>query len=153
MHDSYPPISELLPHQGYMRLLDKVCRIDGESLTAEVWLTADSSFAESGQVGSWVGLEYMAQAVAAFVSWQSRQHHQQPKPGLLLGTRRYQTQCSQFELGQRLQVTVERAFQSDEGLAAFDCRIEQQGQLLAQAVLTLYQPEDFNAFIHSGASA
>lgn len=148
----YPPIQQLLPQQGYMCLLDQVIAIEPDSLTASVQLTAQSSFAESGEVGSWVGLEYMAQAIAALVSWESLQRQQAPKPGLLLGTRRYQSQCASFALDTQLQVRVQRAFQSD-GLAAFECCISQQQQELASATLTVYQPEDFGAFLQRGEPA
>ena len=70
----FPPIAELVPHSGRMLLLDRVVAADADSLQAEVDITAASMFAGEHGVGNWIGIEYMAQAVAAFAGWQAMQH-------------------------------------------------------------------------------
>ena len=148
MPEALPPITELVPHQGAMCLLDRVIAVEGERLSAEVVVPADGLFSHDGGVGAWVGIEYMAQAVAAWAGWQARQLGEAPRIGLLLGTRRYRCKVARFAAGQRLQVDVERGYQADNGLGQFDCRIHADGEELAHAQLTVFGPKDPSAFLN-----
>lgn len=131
-----------------MCLLDRVIAVGDESLSAEVVVPADGLFSHDGGVGAWVGIEYMAQAVAAWAGWRARQVHEAPRIGLLLGTRRYSCSVPRFEAGQCLQIDVERSFQSDEGLGQFRCRIHVQGMELATAQLTVFGPKDPSSLLN-----
>lgn len=148
MVEPLPPITELVPHQGAMCLLDRVITADGERLSAEVVVPADGLFSHDDGVGAWVGIEYMAQAVAAWAGWQARQLGEAPHIGLLLGTRRYRCSVPRFAAGQRLQVDIERGYQADNGLGQFDCRIHADGVELASATLTVFGPQDPSAFLN-----
>ncbi|MFH7044949.1 hypothetical protein ABT392_21960 [Paucibacter sp. JuS9] len=144
----FPPINELVPHSGSMCLLDRVIAAAGERLSAEVVVPAHGLFSHDGGVGAWVGLEYMAQAVAAWAGWQARQQGSEPRIGLLLGTRRYRCNVACFPAGQRLQVDIERGYQADNGIGQFDCRILSEGEELASAQLNVFGPEDPSAFLN-----
>jgi len=140
------PIESLVPHSGAMCLLDRLIEHGGEHLVAELTVPATGLFSDSQGpgtgVGAWVGIEYMAQAVAAWAGVQGRARGEAPKIGFLLGSRRYQCSVARFEQGQILRVEIERQFQADNGLSQFDCRILAQGQVLAQAQLTVFGPAD-----------
>lgn len=148
MDDTLPPILDLVPHAGPMCLLDRVIAAEGERLSAEVVVPAEGLFSHDGGVGAWVGVEYMAQAVAAWAGWQARQLGQKPRIGLLLGTRRYRCSVARFAAGQRLRIDVERGYQADNGLGQFDCRIQADGVELASAQLTVFGPDDPTAFLN-----
>lgn len=148
MSEALPPIAELVPHAGAMCLLDRVIAAGGERLSAEVVVPAQGLFSRDGGVGAWVGIEYMAQAVAAWAGWQARAAGEAPRIGLLLGTRRYRCGVPGFAAGQRLQIDIERAYQADNGLGQFDCRIQADGVELASATLTVFGPEDPSAFLN-----
>lgn len=135
------PIGELVPHAGQMCLLDRALRADSECLVAEVQIGPQGLFVLDGVVGGWVGIELMAQAVAAWAGWQARQRGAAPPVGLLLGTRSYSSSVANLPMD-LLDVSVRRVFQGDNGMAQFDCRIERAGQLLASAALTVFEPED-----------
>lgn len=143
-----PAITELVPHAGPMCLLDRVLAAGSERLSAEVVVPAQGLFSQDGGVGAWVGIEYMAQAVAAWAGWQARAAGQPPRIGLLLGTRRYRCGVPRFVVGQRLRIDIERAYQADNGLGQFDCRIHADGVELASATLTVFGPEDPSAFLN-----
>lgn len=161
MIETLPDIGELLPHAGAMRLLDRVVKVEGDCLVASVCVPEQGLFTDSQGpglgVGAWVGLEYMAQAVAAWAGWQGRAAGQAPRIGFLLGTRRYHCSVSHFTPGQRLWVEVERVFQADNGLGQFAGRVllapgtaEGSGAAateLASAQLTVFGPEDPSAFL------
>jgi predicted hotdog family 3-hydroxylacyl-ACP dehydratase len=137
-----PDIRDLLPHSGPMVLLDHVVAVDDESLCAAVQVRKESLFFVDGAVGGWVGLEYMAQAIGAFAGFQARLHGQPVRIGYLLGTRKYECKQPSFAVGSRLKVFVKRVFQSEAGLAAFDCRIDDENGLVARASLTVFQSAD-----------
>ena len=147
-----PDIRELVPHAGPMCLLDRVVAADCGTLTAEVAIHEASLFFSeaSGGVGSWVGVEYMAQAVAAHAGWLARRDGGEVKVGFLLGSRRYSTHSPLFSSGQVLQVKVKVEMRGDNGLGAYECSIAETGnpgRELASATLTVFQPDDVNAFL------
>lgn len=168
-----PNIQSLLPHSGVMVLLDRFVFADEERLCAEVVIRADSLFMGTDGVGSWVGVEYMAQAIAAFAGYKARIDGNPVKVGFLLGTRRYEASCGFFPLGAVLHILVKRLMQADNGLGSFECAIydatdsvdemkrgEVAGTLfdlageadnnmrpLVRATITVFQPHDVTGFL------
>lgn len=142
----FPAIEELLPHRGRMRLVDRVLAHQGERISVELTVRDDPLFCHDGLVGSWVGIEYMAQSVAALVGLMSRAQGKPVRIGLLLGARRYMAHVPAFRAGQVLRVEASQVFFSDNGLAAFDARVMCDTDVLAEAVLSAFQPDDVKAF-------
>ena len=143
-----PDIRDLVPHSGPMVLLDRVLAADAETLCAEVTIRPGSVFCDGSGVGSWVGMEYMAQAVAAHAGYLALQRGEAVKVGFLLGTRRYECSRPAFAVGSVLHVHVRRALQGDNGLGAFECRIgDAAGGLVASATVTVFQPENVDEFL------
>lgn len=146
-----PDIRSLMPHAGAMVLLDRVVSVDHENLCAEVRIHAGSVFAGPEGVGGWVGIEYMAQAIAAHAGYAARQRGEAVKVGFLLGTRRYQCSRSSFGLHSILRIHVHKVLQADNGLASFECRIEEiENQPLASATITVFEPADAKVFLKVG---
>jgi len=134
------PISELLPHDPPMVLLDRVLAFDESSLVAEVTIRPDSVLCDDSGVPGWVGIEYMAQAVAAHAGARARLQGKAPTIGYLLGTRSYKCSVPVFPPGTRLTVHVKALF-VEMSLGAFECRLE-AGEEVARATLNVYQPAD-----------
>jgi len=149
-------VEELVPHAGRMSLLASAVGIDDGSVQAELTIRADDLFFDTMGpgcgVGAWVGIEYMAQAVAACAGLEARRAGGAPKIGFLLGSRRYHTSRSRFALGERLLITVRREFQADNGLGQFDCRIDIGADTVASAKLTVFGPSDPVEFLNSGTN-
>lgn len=123
-----------------MVLLDRVVSFEDENLVTEVTIREDTLFCEAEGVPGWIGIEYMAQAVAAHAGAHARLAGNPPAIGFLLGTRSYECSVSQFSLGETLTVFVEPLF-SESGLGAFSCRIETD-HLIASATINVYQPDE-----------
>jgi predicted hotdog family 3-hydroxylacyl-ACP dehydratase len=140
-----PEIRSLLPHSGPMVLLDRVVSADEESLCAEVEIRPDSLFCTAGGVGAWIGIEYMAQAIAAYAGYCSHLRREPVKIGFLLGTRRYDCACPLFTVGTLLQVHVRRLLTGENGLGSFECRIDDGETRLATATVTVFQPANATA--------
>jgi predicted hotdog family 3-hydroxylacyl-ACP dehydratase len=132
-------VEELLPHSGRMVLLDRVIEFDEENMVAEVIVRDDGSFGHDNTVPAWLGIEYMAQTIAALGGMKRRLAGKTLNPGFLLGTRRYDCNVDIFAVGSVLTVNVKRLVE-DQGLGVFDCRITAEG-ILASAKLNVYQPD------------
>ena len=140
MTDDPGAMEAYVPHRGAMSLLDRVERADEHGVVAWVTVRADRLFADADGVPAWVGIEYMAQAVAAWSGARARGTGGSPKIGFLLGSRRYEAKEPVFPCGAALRVSAHCELIGDNGLGMFDCRIEHDGRLLATARLSVYEP-------------
>ncbi|WP_226876675.1 hotdog family protein [Microbulbifer hainanensis] len=137
---------DLVPHSGDMSLLDRVLIVGEETLTAELYVRDDGIFARDGRVPGYVGIEYMAQAVAAFSGYHAKQRGEEVRLGFLLGTRKFETSVDSFLCGDKLTVEVERLLQAENGMATFECRVSGDGAQQS-ARLNVYQPDNIEAYL------
>jgi predicted hotdog family 3-hydroxylacyl-ACP dehydratase len=144
---AFPDVRSLIPHTGSMVLLERIIAADQEGLCAEVRIRAESLFCSANGVGGWVGLEYMAQTIAAYAGYRALLRGEPIKLGFLLGTRRYECSRATFAVGSLLRVHVKRLLQSENGLGSFECHIEDQEGMVASATVTVFQPDDASDFL------
>lgn len=149
-------IAELVPHSGTMSLLDEVLAYDDDSLTARVSLSSHSLFAEPEGVPAWIGVEYMAQAVAAYAGIIAKAKGEAITIGFLVGTRKYQCDRAYFPLGCDLIIHVDKELQGENGLGVFNCRINidnsatnraERTEPSASASLNVFQPHNVDDFL------
>ena len=146
-HSSQPySAEELVPHSGDMSLLDEILEVGEESLTAQLTVRDDGIFSRNHSVPAYVGIEYMAQAVAAFSGFHAREAGKAVELGFLLGTRRFTTNVATFPCGAQLQIAVERLLQADNGMATFECRLSGEG-IEQVARLNVYQPDNIEEYL------
>lgn len=136
-------VADLIPHSGSMVLLDRIVDYDDQGLTAELVVRADGLLGDDESVPAWAGIEYMAQAIAAFAGMMATQAGEPIRLGFLLGTRRYHSNVAAFKVGASLTIRVEKIMQ-DDNLGVFDCRI-QGTDVEVTANLNVYQPPLNNA--------
>lgn len=136
------PVADLVPQAGRMCLLSRALEADKESMVVEATIESDNIFCDAHGVGAWVGLEFMAQAIAACVGWQSHLSGQSPRIGFLLGTRRYRCSRSYFHVGETLRIEATQLLTSDSGMGQFECSILIDGNEVARAALTVYEPRN-----------
>lgn len=141
------PVSAIVPHAGKMSLLSRVIEGDEESIVVEADIHADTPLYFGGGVGGWVGIEYMAQAIAAWAGWRASLKGEPPRIGLLLGSRRYECSRPLFVVGDTLRIEARQVLWSENGLAQFDCRIRIDGDEVATAALTVFEPRDSDDFL------
>jgi predicted hotdog family 3-hydroxylacyl-ACP dehydratase len=146
----YPAIEELIRHRGPMLLIDRLTEASERHAVAEVRISERSSFYRAGKgVPAYVGLEYMAQTVAAYDGALRAVTGEPPAVGFLLGTRRYAADRDYFAEGALLSIRVEMVF-SENGMASFDCSISADGVSSVTATLSVYRPEDGGASMMAG---
>lgn len=142
------PIATLMPHAGDVILLDHVDSFDAMSIVATCTVPSAGPFClPQGGLPPWLGLEIMAQAMAAWAGCQAHAKGDRVVPGFLLGTRRYTCEVARFAAGDVLTVHASRTLQDDAGMAIFDSRIERESHTIAQARLTVFQPDNPDAFL------
>ena len=145
-----PDIRTLVPHAGRMVLLDRVIAADSDSLCAEVKIREDSPFSGPDGVGAWVGIEYMAQAIAAQAGHVARQRGEPVKIGFLLGSRRYECTRPSFPVGSVLRVNVRALLIAENGLGSFECSIDDANGEVAAATVSVFSPANADEFLNGG---
>ena len=138
-------VSDVLPHGDLAILLDDLVAFEEDFLEAVVQINPTASFydADMGGVPAWIGIEYMAQTVAAWAGARRLHHSKTIVPGFLLGAQRYECAQPVFLDGQKLTVKIWLQLESSEGLGSFNCEIIDESQVLvAEAVMNAFSPDD-----------
>lgn len=139
---SYPAIASLVPHAAPMLLLDRLCEATPTTARCEVRVgeTLALFLRDDGALPGWVGIELMAQTVAAWSGYQGHLRQEEPQIGLLLGARKYQCHLARLPAGSLLTIDCEQLLQ-DGALASFQCYLRCDGELVAEARLSTIQPD------------
>lgn len=135
---AFPAIDELVPHAHPMILVDRLVSFQEGRAICEVVLRPDSPFVEDGKARALVAVEYMAQSVAVYAGMRGRLKGEKPSLGFLLGSRELRLHVDHFHAGDVLRVSVEHVF-GDEHLGSFKCRVERGPEVVAEALLSVYQ--------------
>ena len=140
-------VEELVPHRGAMSLLESIDEYGEDWLRASLTVTPASTFADAHGVPGWVGVEYMAQAAAAFAGIEQAQRGEAASVGLLIGSRYYSCMVENIPFGTRLVVEAHLALRDAEDFAAYDCALSAHGQRIAGCTLKAYRPRDIRPFL------
>ncbi|NRA53003.1 MAG: 3-hydroxylacyl-ACP dehydratase [Gammaproteobacteria bacterium] len=132
-----------------MILVDQLLDYHAKGGRCRVTITPQSAFydTDSKGVASYIGSEYMAQTIAAYAGALALDNDKQVKIGFLLGTRKYETFTPLFDLGDELEITVVELIQEESGLSVFDCIIKRAEQVVAQAKINVFQPDEPEQFL------
>jgi predicted hotdog family 3-hydroxylacyl-ACP dehydratase len=149
----FGPIESILPHRGTMLLVDAVLTCTDKTLTASAHVESAAWYADAdGAMPAWIGIELMAQAIAAHVALLAMRAGGRARPGVLLGSRSYSALVPAFAAGARLTIEVNELLRSEEGHGAYECTIDHDGVRYAEAVIKVFQPTDFQSFIEGSFS-
>ena len=148
---NFPPIDELVPHRAPMVFLDQVREFTPTRLVA-TYLPPKGHWCGPAGLPALMGIEIIAQAIAAHNSLLSRQKDAKAAPtmGVLLGTRRYEATNALFPLEEQIIVIVEEKMQDPSGFGAFEGVLLSAEQVkLASATVKVFRPPDFRAYMTS----
>jgi predicted hotdog family 3-hydroxylacyl-ACP dehydratase len=145
------PLAELLPHAGDMILIDQVLAFDEEQIHTRLQVRPGGLFSRAdGSLPAWVGVELMAQSVAAYAGCQAREQGKPVELGFLLGTRKFECNVDHFPVGSELTVHALRSLQDDNGMGVFECHLTGPG-IQATARLNVYRPPQPADYLTEGA--
>ena len=142
------PIEDLVPHDRPMALLDEMVSYTDQRSVCKVTIHPDSMFAGPYGVPSYVGIEYMAQAIAAHGGYRARLAGQPIKVGFLLGTPKLTSNCDNFPMNHTLKIEVVEDWGDDE-LRRFQCKVidAESGEVLQETGLNVFQPKDLEQYL------
>jgi predicted hotdog family 3-hydroxylacyl-ACP dehydratase len=145
----FPAIADLVPHRPPMVFLDAVTGFTPTTLTATYTPPAGHWSGTAG-MPSYLGIEMIAQGIAAHNSLLSRQTDASSSPslGVLLGTRRYEATAATFPAGRPLTISIEEKVQDPQGFGAFEGIVaDAEGRPVAKATVKVFRPADFRDYI------
>lgn len=144
--------ADLLPHTGDMILIDQVLEFDAEQILTRIHVRGGGLFNRpDGSLPAWVGIELMAQTVAAYAGCQARVGDKPVELGFLLGTRKFECNVEHFPLGSDLLIHARRSLQDDSGMGVFECHLT-GGGIQASARLNVYRPPQSANYLAEGAA-
>lgn len=140
-------VDTLLPQSGQMVLIDSIVEAGSDFIVVDLAVSDDGLFSdENHTVPAWIGLEYMAQAVAAYSGYQRKLKGQEIDLGFLLGTRFYECSVGHFICGERLSVRAEKIIEAANDMVVFDCTLSGK-RVQARSKLNLLMPQDSKKFL------
>ena len=141
------PLAELLPHAGDMILIEQVLAFDEEQIETRLSVKAGGLFnREDGSLPAWVGIELMAQSVAAYAGCRARLEGRAVALGFLLGTRKFECNVEHFPLGAQLHIHALRSLEDDNGMGVFECHLTGPG-IHASARLNVFRPPQADTYL------
>ncbi|MBU2892011.1 3-hydroxylacyl-ACP dehydratase [Colwellia sp. D2M02] len=142
-------IEQLIVHRDPMILISGLA--DYDQTTAHCWvdISETSPFYQKDIAGvpSYIGIEYMAQAIAAYAGAKALDNNSTIQVGFLLGSRKFLTHQASFSCDSKLDIFIEELYIEPSGLSVFNCTIKHGDNLLAEAKVNTFQPEDASQFI------
>lgn len=142
-------IEQVLPHDHPMILLDSLDSFSEETATCCHLITTQSLLFDTTLQGvpSYVGIEYMAQTIAAYANANELVNNRSVEVGFLVSSRKYKCDFPVFKLGMPLQITAKQLYKDESGLSAFDCAILINDDEVASARINVFQPENPTEFL------
>ena len=139
-----------VPHENDAILLDRVWQDDALCTRSSAVVRAGTPFCgEPDRWPSWMIIELMAQVVAASAGLREFRPGIRPRLGLLLGVRSFSCIRDGFEVGTRLELSARESTRTEIGMGVFDCTMTADGEPAADGILSVYLPEDVEAYLQS----
>ncbi|WP_299795037.1 hotdog family protein [uncultured Shewanella sp.] len=143
------PVAEVVPHRDPMILIDTLIEYGTDTLLTQTCITGQSPYFDAtiDAVPNYVGIEYMAQSIAALAGVEAKSRGEAIRVGFLLGSRKLKMHIPHYREGECYRTRVTRLYQEESGLAVFDCQIFHNDTLVAEANVNVFQPQDALAYI------
>lgn len=130
-----------------MILIDQVESFDEEQIHTHLTVRPGGLFNRAdGSLPAWVGIELMAQSVAAYAGCRARQQGQAVALGFLLGTRKFECNVEHFPAGAHLRIHALRSLEDDNGMGVFECHLRGPG-IHATARLNVFRPPQAASYL------
>ena len=153
------PTAPLLPHSGHMVLLDEVLAYDSQSLHATATLRPNCLLLPAGSTSLpvWMGMEIMAQGIAAWSGAHALDRGEPVRLGFLLGSRKLTLGVSEIPVGTVLDIHIALSLEDNLGMGVFDCSLNCRqpapghehnmppGMVLLSGSLNVYSPKSDQA--------
>ena len=144
------PAADFIAQEPPMRFVDEALSADDQGAKSRTLVRSDAiSIDDKGRFPALALIEVMAQTIGIYAGRIERMNSRVPGAGLLLGMRRMEFDRPWFLPGDVLLCSVEKSFESDEGLWQFDCRVtacpqgdEAREEPAGRALLNVFNPPE-----------
>lgn len=141
---SLPPIEAVMPHKLPMLLIDELVAYDLEAYRLDCTATprAGAPFFDAayGAIPAWVGVEYMAQGIAALSGVARWLEGGSPRIGFIIGVRDFESVVESFPGGETLNIHVAQILR-DGNVVSFQCEIASGERTLQLAIINAFEVE------------
>lgn len=137
-------LDALLPHRKPMTMLKSIVSTATPGVAEAIAdVSRESIFydASVGGVPAVAALEYMAQTMALAVGSEYAHRGVKPRIGFVLGTRKMEVSIDFFDPEKEYTARA-KCIYTDEEFASFECSISCDGETVAEATLTAFQPPE-----------
>jgi predicted hotdog family 3-hydroxylacyl-ACP dehydratase len=136
-------LSSVLPHDHPMIMVDKLVSSDNKSAVIEVTIKDNYPFT-NGKIGTWIGLEFMAQSAAVLAKISNLDDGEEPRLGFLVGTRKFIANLPEFIPRQKVLISVnlDSSEITSPMVNVSGVIKDTSGVVICEASLTLYRPKD-----------
>jgi predicted hotdog family 3-hydroxylacyl-ACP dehydratase len=134
-----------------MILIGGLDEFTNESATCWLDINEQSAFYQKDKSGvpAYIGIEYMAQSIAAFAGAKALEQGKPVQIGFLLGSRKYQQAQNYFNNGSHLKVKIVELHKETSGLGVYSCEISNQKNMIASAQVNVFLPNDPKDFVEN----
>ena len=148
----------LLPHSGRMVLLDCITDYSDHHLTATAHIHENHILLHNNRLPCLLGMEIMAQGIAALVGCHAVNAGKPIQLGFLLGTRKLNLFADSLPVHTQLLIKVQESVSDATGFGVFDCELHWTNApeadrphlpadgLLIQASLNVYSPKEHPSY-------
>ena len=130
----------LIPHRLRMRLIDWVKRPTQKGLQAETTVTEAWPLYNNGEMSSIIGIELVAQAIAALSTWR-RGQGARPRVGLLVGIKEADFSKSTVPVGTRLHIEINELSHVGD-YAVFEGKVRSDVETFCKITIQVMEPEE-----------
>jgi predicted hotdog family 3-hydroxylacyl-ACP dehydratase len=138
---TYPPITELVPHELPMLALDELLAWEPGYSRVRLIVSEDSLFVEGNKIDTVLAIEYMAQAVAACLGMGSRIGGGGVRMGMVIACRKVNIARSFMDVGEELFIEANRVHGSEHSSSFRVETRDTEGLLIADATMMLIHGE------------
>lgn len=132
-----------LPHSGRMVLLDSIDFYDESSLKASATIGSGHILLpdDADALPVHLGMEIMAQGIAAWAGIQAALRGEPVRLGFLLGSRKIRFDAQNIPVGSRLTISVQQSYQDAVGMGVFESTLTHaDGSPIISGALTVFSP-------------
>jgi predicted hotdog family 3-hydroxylacyl-ACP dehydratase len=142
----------LIPHAGNAILLDEILETgQTDRLSASLTVRPGTVFSDTDEsLPGWIGIEIIAQVLAALSTLRDGRPEGPARIGLLLGVRDYRCVPDRFPVGMRLDAEVIESMSDGLSLGVFDGTLRSGGVVVAEGIVSAYRLADPEAFLRGG---
>lgn len=136
----YAPVAKLMPHGTAIRAVEELVAWEPGKAHCRMTVRADNPFVREGKLAAVTMLEYLAQAVAACLGQEAYEGGEGVRVGMLIGVRKMDLHVAAANVGDAVELRVERVRGSDE-VSTFKGEASGPSGPIADAMMTVFHAE------------